>query len=178
MQDKIVSIQGNGTWDSPYGLLYSFEYEFERGAVLSANHKTSSSPFNVGDVVEYEIKGTKNGRSWGKVNKPPTEGGSAPYTPSNRPTAGKRDDELGNKIDASWAVGQVYSARHEVLNPADGKDAETIVQIAMGLIAIRNIVIERMSKYGMPSPSNSLDNRPISGNDAAELGLDPEDLPF
>lgn len=176
MQDKIVSIQGNGTWESPYGLLYSFEYEFERGAVLSANHKTSSSPFNVGDVVEYEIKGTKNGRSWGKVNKPQPEGSNASYAPSNRPAGGKRDDALGDKIDASWAVGQVYSARHEVLNPADVQDAESIVQIAMGLIAIRNIVIERMAKYGMPT-TKPTESRPVSGNDAANLGLDP-DLPF
>lgn len=67
---KIKAIQANGTYKSNYGLLYKFEYELEDGTVINANHKTLQSPFNDGDEVEYEIKGTKDGFTWGTVKKP------------------------------------------------------------------------------------------------------------
>lgn len=66
---KVKNVQGAGTWDSQYGTLYSFDYEFEDGTVLRANHKTENH-FNVGDEVEYKItKENEFGKS-GKVSKP------------------------------------------------------------------------------------------------------------
>lgn len=67
---KVKNVTGNGTYDSQYGLLYKFEYTFEDGQVLNANHKTSDGAFKIGEDVEYEIKGTNDYGSWGKVSKP------------------------------------------------------------------------------------------------------------
>ena len=67
---KVKSVQGNGTFESKHGLLYKFEYEMEDGQVLMANHKTPSSPFAIGDDVEYVIKGSNDYGSWGNVSKP------------------------------------------------------------------------------------------------------------
>ena len=70
MKAKIKAIQGSGTFESKFGLLYKFEYQFEDGVILTANHKTQQSPFKVGDEVEYEIKmENENGRI-GSVKKP------------------------------------------------------------------------------------------------------------
>lgn len=70
---KVKSVQANGTYDSNYGLLYKYEYEFEDGTVLTANHK-SQNPFPVGEEIEYEVKGTNEYGSWGKVSKPKENG--------------------------------------------------------------------------------------------------------
>jgi len=61
----VKSVQGSGTWDSQYGILYSFEYQMEDGTVLKANHK-NDSPFKVGDQVDYEIT---NENEFGKIGK-------------------------------------------------------------------------------------------------------------
>ena len=65
----ISSIQGAGTYESPHGLLYSFDYEFEDTTSIRANHKTQQSPFNVGDEVNVTVKGTKEDFSWGQVQR-------------------------------------------------------------------------------------------------------------
>ena len=65
---KIKDVKGNGTWDSPHGLFYKYEYQFEDGQVLNAQHKTEH-PFKVGDQVQYEVKGSNDYGSYGKVSK-------------------------------------------------------------------------------------------------------------
>lgn len=65
---KVKSVQGNGTYDSQYGTLYKFEYHLEDGATFTANHKTDS-PLPVGTEVDYEIKGTNEYGSYGKISK-------------------------------------------------------------------------------------------------------------
>lgn len=67
---KITHVTGNGHYDSNYGRLYKFEYTFDDGVTLSANHKTENCPFKNGDEVEYEIKGSNDYGSYGKVSKP------------------------------------------------------------------------------------------------------------
>jgi hypothetical protein len=66
---KVKSVQGSGTYDSKFGLLYKFEYQMEDNTVLTANHKTENS-FKVGDEVEYEVKGSNDYGSYGSVGKP------------------------------------------------------------------------------------------------------------
>ena len=78
---KVKSVTGNGSFESEYGalqesgkkLLFSFEYEMEDGTILTANHKTDTSPFAIGTDVEYEVTKThpEYGKS-GKVKKPDT----------------------------------------------------------------------------------------------------------
>ena len=69
-QSKVKNVQANGTWDSPHGILYKFEYEMEDGTILTAQHKDENGNFNPGDLVEYEVKGTNSYGSYGKVSKP------------------------------------------------------------------------------------------------------------
>ncbi len=68
MITKVKSVQANGTWDSPHGLLYKFEYEFEDGVSLHALHKTAS-PIPAGTEVEYQITKTGDYGNSGKVKK-------------------------------------------------------------------------------------------------------------
>jgi len=70
---KVKQVQGSGTYDSKFGLLYKFEYLMEDGTVLTANHKTADGNFKIGETVEYEIKGSNDYGSWGKVGKPQEE---------------------------------------------------------------------------------------------------------
>jgi len=81
---KVKQVQGSGTYDSMYGLLYKFEYLFEDGTVLTANHKTQDGNFKIGDEVEYEIKGTNDYGSWGKVGKPQEEANGKTYSKSSK----------------------------------------------------------------------------------------------
>ena len=66
----VKTVQANGTWESPKGILYKFLYEFEDGKTVSANHKTITGLFAVGKKVEYEIKGSNDYGNWGSVKKP------------------------------------------------------------------------------------------------------------
>ena len=68
-QSKVKAVQPNGTWESQHGLFYKYEYTMEDGTVINAQHK-SQTPFNTGELVEYEVKGTNDYGSWGKVGKP------------------------------------------------------------------------------------------------------------
>lgn len=75
---KVKSVQSNGSFENQYGaeqpdgkkLLFSFEYEFEDGIVMGANHKTNISPFQEGSEVEYEITRKNEYGKSGTVSKP------------------------------------------------------------------------------------------------------------
>ena len=72
---KVVRVTGNGSWESKYGTMYSFEYEMEDGTILKANHKTEDGWLPVGTEVEYEV--TKDDPQYGKsgkVGKPQEQG--------------------------------------------------------------------------------------------------------
>ena len=123
MISKIKNIQGDGSWESNYGTLYSFEYEFEDGTVLKANHKTQQSPFQIGQEAEYEItKQNEYGKS-GKVKKPEQK-------------QQKKDDSFWEEKDRKIAIG------HAINNA---------VQIVVGIPeiqAIGNDKLEaRITKY-------------------------------
>lgn len=66
---RVKEVQSNGTYDSKHGLLYKYEYTFEDGTVLNANHK-SQKPFEKSTLLEYEVKGSNDFVSWGSVKKP------------------------------------------------------------------------------------------------------------
>ena len=96
---KIKNIQGAGDYDSKHGKLYKFEYEFEDGTILTANHKTQQSPFKIGDEAAYEVKGTNDYGSWGKVSKPDQNfGGSASDRRHSEAHKEVRDDNRNQSI--------------------------------------------------------------------------------
>lgn len=90
---KVTSVNGSGTYDSSYGLLYKFEYTLENGLILTANHK-KETPFAVGAEVEYEVKGdNERTGKWGSIKKPnSTFTQSAPNAP--QPQKGGQDVQL------------------------------------------------------------------------------------
>ncbi len=63
---KVKSVQGAGTFESQYGMLFKFEYEMEDGQVITANHK-KDKPLDVGSEVDYEVKTQFKGIDHGKV---------------------------------------------------------------------------------------------------------------
>jgi hypothetical protein len=64
---QLTAVQANGTFDSKFGMLYKFEYEFEDGTILTANHKDKEGFLKVGEVAEYEV--TKEHPQYGKSGK-------------------------------------------------------------------------------------------------------------
>ena len=83
MISKITQIQGAGTYDSQYGMLYKFEYTFEDGQSMTANHKTQDCPYKVGDEVEYIVKGSNAHGSYGQVKRPDDNSGHTYKAKSN-----------------------------------------------------------------------------------------------
>ena len=76
---KVKSVQGNGTWSSNDGtLFYKFDYVFEDGQSLSAMHKDESNALPVGEMAEYEVKGSHTTYGdRGSVGKPQQGGGGS-----------------------------------------------------------------------------------------------------
>lgn len=64
----IKSVQSDGTFDSKYGMLYSFEYELDNGVVLKANHK-KPEPIESGERVEFTVKGQNDYGKYGSVKR-------------------------------------------------------------------------------------------------------------
>lgn len=52
----ITSVQGNGTWEGPHGLLYSYEVRLANGDHILLNAKTENA-FQVGSELSYELTG-------------------------------------------------------------------------------------------------------------------------
>lgn len=71
---KVLSAQSNGSFESSYGTLYSFEVAFENGDVGNYNSKSSDqNKFVAGQQATYtiETKPTKNGKTFTAI-KPVT----------------------------------------------------------------------------------------------------------
>lgn len=125
---KIKDIKGNGTWDSPnHGLFYKYEYQFEDGQVLNAQHK-SENPFKVGDTVQYEVKGTNDYGDYGKVSKAPQQQSS-------------KDDyvkgiEVGHAINN--AVNMICAGVELDVEVPTGTTEEKIYLYAQKVMAIAN----------------------------------------
>tara|TARA_R110000822_G_scaffold67112_4_gene163656 strand:+ start:9 stop:578 length:570 start_codon:yes stop_codon:yes gene_type:complete len=100
---KITHITGNGHYDGQHGRLFKQLYVFDDDVEVSANHKTETSPFKIGDEVEYEIAGTNSYGSWGKVRRPDQDG---KYSKKSV-TVGTDDRSI--IIERSWAMGQAIS---------------------------------------------------------------------
>ena len=52
----ITAVQGNGTWEGPHGLLYSYEVRLANGDHILLNAK-SNNAFMTGDELNYELTG-------------------------------------------------------------------------------------------------------------------------
>ena len=119
-QSNIKHITGAGTWDSPNGILYKFEYTFEDNATITAQHKTETSPFSEGDLVDYEIKGSNSYGSWGRVSRPEGTQGAKAYS---KPKGGSNNGSFALSYAKDVYVG-LYGAKE----PAEV--AQDITEIA------------------------------------------------
>lgn len=168
MKSKVTNVQGNGHYDGQHGRLYKFEYEFEDGTILEASHKTETPRFRPGDECEYEITGSYNGQHRGKVQKPMDANSAPRIFSAPRPQAKNWDPDRENKIDASWAIGQIN---------LDGMTHDQIVAKALRLIDVRNALVKQLKNNQAAAAQEP--EKPVSGNDAKELGMDPtDDLPY
>jgi hypothetical protein len=52
----ISAVQGNGTWEGPHGLLYSYEVRLNNGDHILLNAKTDNA-FSIGQELNYELTG-------------------------------------------------------------------------------------------------------------------------
>ena len=52
----ISAVQGNGTWEGPHGVLYSYEVRLNNGDHILLNAKTENA-FSVGQELSYELTG-------------------------------------------------------------------------------------------------------------------------
>ena len=52
----ITAVKGNGTWEGPHGLLYSYEVSLANGDNILLNAK-SNNAFMTGDELSYELTG-------------------------------------------------------------------------------------------------------------------------
>ena len=138
---KVKSIKGNGTWDSPNGLLYKYEYEFEDGSIGSANHKTNPAPFKVGDEVEVETTGTNKYGMNIKVRKPD----SKPTTASHSKGA-EMSKEDWRKKDVAIIYQNALTQANTFYNVVGygGKTADQSLQVLMDTAdIIAKFVIEK-----------------------------------
>jgi len=72
MQSTITNIEAKGPWTGQYGTMYSFKVTFQNNETLEVNSKTELPPYEVGDVVDYEVtKAGKFGKQ-GKIKKAET----------------------------------------------------------------------------------------------------------
>jgi len=52
---KITNIQGNGTWEGNYGLMYKYDIDLDNGDAGGILSK-SQDPYKVGDEINYTIE--------------------------------------------------------------------------------------------------------------------------
>lgn len=109
MNSNVQSVTGAGTWENPNGVdlgnsktgFYTYEYTFEDGVILKANHKTATPPYPVGTPVDYTVKGENNYGKYGSVGKPKEESpdpNPETYHPNkNKPNYGYKETEADYK---------------------------------------------------------------------------------
>lgn len=124
-KSKIKALAPAGTWTSEKDntLMYRVSYEMEDGSKIRASHQ-SEGKFNIGDEVEYEVKGTNQQYgAYGSVKKP-NEGGG--YSGPRRGAGGG----LTKEREKSFALS--YAKDLGCAHIAQGRDfkAKEIIQVA------------------------------------------------
>lgn len=103
---KITNIQGAGTWDADFGLMYKYDVALENGDSGEYMSKKYTSvealPFKIGDNLEYEFHNIKpNDEKFPKIKKP-LIAGSKRWTPDNsyngKSFGGGKSDEVQKLI--------------------------------------------------------------------------------
>ena len=128
---KVKQVQGAGTFEHSKGVdlgngklgFFKFEYTFEDGTVMVANHK-SNQGFDIGSEVEYEVLRDNDFGKSGKVSKPQ----QGDYRPNQSFKSSKQSQ-------ASFALSyakDIYCTYDVHDNPSD--IIENVTAIADGLL--------------------------------------------
>ena len=104
----ITAVKGNGTWEGPHGLLYSYEVSLSNGDYILLNAK-SNNAFITGDELSYELTGKtdRNQTPYAKKVNPnftqqrPVGG----YTP---PPAGNDDRNKAIEVQMAFKAAMEY----------------------------------------------------------------------
>jgi len=109
---KTATIQhatGDGTWESAYGLMYSYELHLSNGDHIKVNAKKANA-FNAGQSINYELTGKtdKNQTPLAKIVtdfQRPQGGGYTPQAPANN--AGGKDRSILIQVAFKMAMDRV-----------------------------------------------------------------------
>ena len=173
----VASIQGAGTYESPHGLLYKFDYTFKDETTIGANHKTTTPPFKVGDEVEVIVRGTNGNFTWGQVKRPENlqfNSSSGKPKPSNK-------DETTKRIEASWAINAAISTLGHLKGNKDVY-LTSVEAMARELLKRRDSIVK--TPYDEPEASSSTRwsdediNRAEAAKDMELPKPNDNDLPF
>ena len=127
---KVVSVQGNGTWEGTYGVMYKFEVVFQNGDVGEYSSKNEKQDkFVKGREVEYEYIGGKYPKVKPVYSKPQQFGGGSK-------SFGKSDDVQIKIVRQSMLKASVdFHAINPELKPSEVdvlKTAERFVKFVEG----------------------------------------------
>ena len=109
---KTATIQhaaGDGTWESQYGLMYSYELHLSNGEHVKVNAKKPDA-FHAGQSINYELTGKtdKNQTPLAKIVSDfqrPQGGGYAPQAPANN--AGGKDRSILIQVAFKMAMERI-----------------------------------------------------------------------
>ena len=180
MEVQITNIEPTGSFDSNYGKLYSFKYTYGDNQNGVSNHKSESSPFNVGDTVEREANGQmSNGTNKFKIKRPETS--QVPGLPAQQNFGGGGDAPKnaggGNRFQPKGRDGMqvgnaVNNAVQLLANRAIIGDDGKPVTVPFGMIkeTLWKVVSDILSAVDQIEAGN-LHGRPVDvpkGSDAYE----------
>jgi hypothetical protein len=109
---KTATIQhamGDGTWESPYGLMYSYELHLSNGDHIKVNAKKANA-FASGQQINYELTGKTdpNQTPLAKIvtdYQRPQGGGYTPQAPANN--AGGKDRSILIQVAFKMAMDRI-----------------------------------------------------------------------
>jgi hypothetical protein len=151
--------------------MYKQEVTLDDGTTGEVSAKTQSK-WKVGDEVVVTRNQTQYGTRF-SFSKPEYSGAqTSNYTASNQAREAF-DNSKQHRIDACWAIAQVYSKREINLN--DSRSLEQLKVDAITLIHLRNSVVDRLEKYGLPKTNTALPEPVMNTTNTAVVD---SDLPF
>ena len=128
---KTATIQhaaGDGTWESQYGLMYSYELHLSNGEHIKVNAKKADA-FSAGQEINYELTGKtdKNQTPLAKIVTPFNKGVASQW--ATPPSAPAKPEPFGGK-DRSILIQVAFKMAMERINADPRYQLNELYQIA------------------------------------------------
>jgi hypothetical protein len=133
---KTATIQhatGDGTWESPYGLMYSYELHLSNGDHIKVNAKKANA-FSQGQSINYELTGKtdRNQTPLAKIvtdfQRPQGGGYSAPAPANN---AGGKDRSILIQVAFKMAMERINADPTKSLDEVPGLAKWLYIELKM-----------------------------------------------